>query len=140
MHTCTYGDKEFASFPSPSSLFGLKRLVGNLAANGVCPQSRLIGFTILFIEMIFLHSQRSVTSERLNSIIQATCQCSLISFPALSQPFKLNISLCLECRPYSSSAFNTSQPARCSSGSWITQPLTHQPYSPTSIFSHSLLS
>jgi hypothetical protein len=67
---------------TPRSLFGLKRLVGNLAANGVCPQSRLIGFTILFIEMIFLHSQTSVTSERLNSIIQATCQCSLIS----SQP------------------------------------------------------
>jgi hypothetical protein len=124
---------------TPSSLFGLKRLVGNLAVNGVCPQSRLIGVHDPFHrDVIFRHSQSSLTSERLNSIIQATCQCSLISFPALSQPLKLNISLCLECRPYS--AFNTSQPARCSSGSWITQPLTHQPYSPTSIFFHSLSS
>jgi hypothetical protein len=88
---------------TPSSLFGLRRLVGNLAANGVARNH-----DPFHQDVIFRHSQSSVTSERLNSIIQATCQCSLISFPALSQPLKLNISLCLECRPYSSSAFSIS--------------------------------
>ena len=108
MHSWTYSDKEIRKL-----LRARSSDLGNLSAT--FPQMDLPAVTSdcwcrepSHQDVLFGQPQSSVTSERLNSIIQATCQCSLISFPAPSQPLKINICHCLECRHQSSSAFSIS--------------------------------
>jgi hypothetical protein len=101
--------KRFASLlVRPSSLFGLRRPSATLPQMDL-PAVTAVGVANLFHRDVLLgHPQSSVTSERLNSIMQATCQYSLISFSAPFQLLKINICHCLECQHQSPSAFSIS--------------------------------